>query len=329
MTPTAGLEHLDAWRGPPARGPWREWQHFIICAEGVELLINFSCAFEAGRLEDARLILLAWSGTWSGRVCHHAPERVRLRPGRIDVALGRDRLAFRDGTYRLQVSDRALGLHADLCLRPRTLPAVVQNISLAPGAPLGWLILPHLEVSGLLRVGDRSCPLRHGAAYHDHNWGRFRFGEDFGWEWGQLRSDRLNLVFSRTCDRGGFQVWNQELLVWADSKLVALFHREDLEVYLDGTVTGSALDLPPEMSLLAPGSATGAPASVQIVASRGEMWLQLHLSCQSLARLLIPSQTAPEGVVRLNEVPVVGALSGRLGTLEICEEVTGVFEFVR
>ena len=34
--------------------------------------------------------------------------------------------------------------------------------------------------------------------YHDHNWGRFRWGDDFGWIWGSVLP-RVRLTHGRSC----------------------------------------------------------------------------------------------------------------------------------
>ena len=329
MTPTDGLDWIDAWRGPPARGPWREWQHFIVQHDAATMLINLSCAWQDGRLQSARVILMGWDGRWHGQVLSIPSSQVWLRGGRVDAALADADLSFRDGAYQLRVGRPDTGLEAHLTLTPASLPATVQNVQLAPGCPLGWVILPHLEARGTLRLADDTHRVDGARAYHDHNWGRFRFGDDFAWEWGQVHAGPFHAVFSRTTDRAGGQVSNQELLVWRGPRLVALFHRDELRVRLEGRISASDMDLPAELALLASGGATGVPATVTIQAHRDDRRLTLRCTSQRLARLLVPTQTDLEGLVRLNEVPVQGWIDGQLGKTPVHEEATGVFEFVR
>ena len=55
-------------------------------------------------------------------------------------------------------------------------------------------------------------------AYHDHDWGHFRWGRDFAWEWGfSLPEDPSNpwsLVFVRMSDRSRHQAYTQAVFVW-------------------------------------------------------------------------------------------------------------------
>ncbi len=66
---------------------------------------------------------------------------------------------------------------------------------------IGWRAVPALSVSGSLQDGGLTIDLDGAIAYHDHNWGRWRWGEDIGWEWLAWPSDRGAIVMSRSTDR--------------------------------------------------------------------------------------------------------------------------------
>src|SRR5690606_5897731 len=47
-----------------------------------------------------------------------------------------------------------------------------------------------------------TVPFEGAGAYHDHNWGRWYWGDEIAWDWGcLLASDGTSIVFARTTDR--------------------------------------------------------------------------------------------------------------------------------
>ena len=106
-------------------------------------------------------------------------------------------------------------------------PFVVNNQPLASGARLSWLFVPRLEAHGHVRIGDTRVGLRGAPAYHDHNWGRFRWGADFGWEWGSVLprdlSDPWTIVCMRMTDQRRRRATRQALYAWYEHEPVALW----------------------------------------------------------------------------------------------------------
>src|SRR5262245_52300185 len=96
------LERTDYFRRSPARyggrGAFKEWQHFVVHAPGLMLIINFSVLDEAptagatpsrSGIETARVIVLAnRSGIWDGDVDRIDPERVQIEAGLVDAWFG-------------------------------------------------------------------------------------------------------------------------------------------------------------------------------------------------------------------------------------------------
>ena len=77
----------------------------------------------------------------------------------------------------------------------------------APAAGRGWIawyVVPRLRCRGRATVGGPTRSTSTGAsAYHDHNWGRWHWGDDLGWEWGCFLAPAPGPAFflSRTTDR--------------------------------------------------------------------------------------------------------------------------------
>jgi hypothetical protein len=67
---------------------------------------------------------------------------------------------------------------------------------------IGWRAIPRLEVSGRYAIAERPIDLDRSAAYHDHNWGRWFWGDDIGWEWGAFLTPRgPSFVFTVVTNR--------------------------------------------------------------------------------------------------------------------------------
>ncbi len=67
---------------------------------------------------------------------------------------------------------------------------------------IGWRAIPRLDLLGRFEIAGRPIDLKRSAAYHDHNWGRWHWGDDAGWEWGAFSATLgPTLVFSVITDR--------------------------------------------------------------------------------------------------------------------------------
>ena len=127
------------------------------------------------------------------------------------LRVGRQRIAFRAGRYRVAAAlrDGSVAVRAELA--PAAAPAMIWHDTPVGSGYVNWLIVPDLAVEGTARLPGWRGPLDGWRGYHDHNWGRWWWGEDFGWQWGVAREPAgadgggpgLTVVYDRTSDRGG------------------------------------------------------------------------------------------------------------------------------
>src|SRR5262245_35174841 len=191
--PDTEILHLSHLRGSSAwhygHRAHKEWLHFCVLGGDMELLVNFSLSDGsgpdmAGSLQQARLTVLARSGTWDGDIETFPMGNVFAPPGRLDVRFGANGVRFGDGAFQVHVALRERRVAADLVLVPVTRPIRAPQVPLLDGPPLRWVIVPRLAAHGTVTVGSRVHSLGGDPAYHDHNWGRFHWGQDFAWLWG-------------------------------------------------------------------------------------------------------------------------------------------------
>ncbi len=95
------------------------------------------------------------------------------------------------------------GIEASLIAQPLERAIIVEDrLPFGPGW-ISWRALPRLAVEGRLELLGHEHKLSFFSAYHDHNWGRWRWGDDAGWEWGAFLGQRPGptFVWSRPTNR--------------------------------------------------------------------------------------------------------------------------------
>lgn len=332
------LQNVDFLRWvPPAPGEPRdlkEWQHVLVYTRDVQVLVNFSLLadpFDRGVGWCGRVILLVDRGGWRGGVRRFPASEVSARAGFADVVIGVSRFALEGGGYRVQAEMD--GLKVDLWLDPRTDAALFTNQRLARGRELSWAVVPRLSARGVVVVDGERHELVDAPAYHDHNWGRFRWGDDFTWTWASILPwDSANpwcASLMRLTDRGRGTVRYQALLLWRERTLVRAWRDHELGFELEGLFpTVDAPVVPPVMRLLVDGP-SDVPERITVVAGRGDERVRIRFEVEGLSRLAMPDEVRPDGVTILNEASGAVSMTGTVGGEPISLEGPGVFELIR
>ena len=327
-----------AWLGGQAAH--KEWEHFAILADDVDLLVNFSLCDDVRPgtplgAETPRVVVLLRErdGTWDGEVENFTCTDAIVRRGEIDLRFGENRLHFGD-TFQVTVALRERPIRLALTLRPVTHPAFVPSIPMLDGPPLNWVVVPRLEVRGTLVVDGRNYALDGAPAYHDHNWGHFLWGHDVAWEWGFVLPDDgavpWCVTFVRLTDRRRTTALAHKVLVWKGAELIRIFRESDVrgEASLDHLKTSAVFKIPRPLALAAPGTLTDVPAGFDTWAEANGDRLECRCVPHDVAQVLIPSETEL-GVTIFNEVCARTTVRGRIGGEPV--EFTGrsVMEFIR
>jgi hypothetical protein len=326
---------LDRFRGrpPPSRGlPFREWVHFCVVGPTLTLVVNLSLD-EQGEGFSGRLVVLALergSPGFHGKVESIPPGSVEAHPGFIDLKLGPSSLESRGGALHLQARTEDPAIAVDLTLRPRTMPLQSAPVALGSGA-LHWVVTPSMAVSGAARIGARAHQLDGASCYHDHNWGRFAWGDDFAWEWGYalpIDGATSSFVYSRVLDRRHHREHDRKLCVWSGAHLQRIFAGKQLQVEWHGLLRPAAIPrFPPLMALLAPGLAVDVPESISLAGAYGSDWIEAQVDFEEMAQLLVPDELGT-GVSALSEVSARVSYRGLVCGESLGGEARGIFEFL-
>jgi len=135
-------------------------------------------------------------------------------------------MTVRPDGYRVVIDLPGHDIRGELDLTAMSRPFAVNNQPVGDGR-VSWLFVPRLRADGWLRIGGQEIRFEGNVAYHDHNWGRFRWGGDFGWTWGAILpsgpDDPWSLVFQQMTDRRRLRCLYQALWVWRHDEPAAIF----------------------------------------------------------------------------------------------------------
>jgi hypothetical protein len=346
-TTTDLLERSDYFRRSPARfggrPAFKEWQHFVVHAPGLMLIVNFSvldepapagAASAGSAVEAARVIMLAnRSGIWDGGVDRIDPDGVQIEAGLVDARFGGSAMRLRDGRYHVVAALAHRELAAALEFVPVSAPARANNHPLSAHERLSWLFVPRLVARGTVRAGGEEITIDEAPAYHDHNWGHFRWGNDFSWRFLQMCGDGpagdWSAVMWHVMDGGRNHTRSCGLYLRRGWSEEYVFRGQEVAVECRGLLRQpSLLRVPPVMALVASGGACDVPSALRLEARGGDGSAELDFQSESVAQLLVPSEVSPVGAVTLNEISGRCRLTASAGPHTISLEGPGVLEYV-
>ena len=164
---------------------FKEWYHFVIHRPGRRILINFSLTSETARPGDtglaARVIVIAHDQRWSGAI-ERFDDELDVSPDLGTLIIGGNQMTVGTDGYRMLIDLPRNDIRGELLLMSVSRPFIVNNQPVGDGR-MSWLFVPRMRAHGWLRMGGEEIRFDDDVAYHDHNWGRFQWGGDFGWIW--------------------------------------------------------------------------------------------------------------------------------------------------
>jgi hypothetical protein len=209
-----------------------------------------------------------------------------------------------------------------------TAPAITVDAPVPFGSGwIAWRALPRCAVSGHWSEGGEPSALKDTVAYHDHNWGRWHWGDDAGWEWAALlASDGTTVVMSRTTDR---QHRTGEPLVHAVlGGRWRRFQGRAVTVGLHGRFDGDLLRLPGAMAALHGGrNGPMLPELVGVVADDGVDRIEVEFQPVHACQLITADPMVP-GYGFIHELMGRFTYRGRVDGIDVAGSGLGVFEYV-
>lgn len=315
---------------------FKEWHHFAVHGRGLRLLINFSLfneGVDADRVRLApRVIVIAHAEKWIGALERFDGDALNVSADLGELTIGRNRMTVLPDGYSVVIDLPDKGIQGELHFTSPSRPYVVRNEPVGDGR-ISWLFVPRLRADGWLRIGGLEHRIDNDLAYHDHNWGRFWWGDDFGWTWGTIlpagRQDPWSMVFVQNTDRSRLCCFSQALYVWRDDEPAAIFRHATVRARSEGLLNRAAdCTLPSPMRLLLDGEVPGVPERIDITATRAGNTMHVEFCPDSYARLAQPSEVRLDRSTVLCETGGTTRVHGSINGEDVDFVGTGIFEFL-
>lgn len=313
---------------------YKDWLHLNILdhRSGAVGLVNVSLH---GAPDDTRsravgtaLVHVPDLG-WIGQVEARGFDEAAI--GASSIALERVALAVHHPSATVMASVRDLDHALTLRLSAK---ASAPRVVIDEGVPLGhgwisWYAVPRLAVTGEMTVCDRRIDLAHASAYHDHNWGRWFWGDDLGWEWGCFLAPapQAAFVMSRTTDRAHRRLGRLSLVVCVGHKQ-RTFAGSSVAVEYAGVLDKVQRRVPGAMAALHQDRARPRlPKTVRLKAGDGVDVVTLEFTARAAVQL-VTADPIVRGYGFIHELAGAFTCAGRLGDMELDATGLGMFEYV-
>lgn len=329
---------FDSLRPPGAFDPsapaYKDWLHLNLFdhASGVSGLLNLSLHGPPGdprALAVAAVLVHVPERGWIGGAQVFEQSRARLLPNLISGPGAALAVHHASGTVHASADDRAAAPLIK-CQASAEGPAhmIDQPLPLGSGW-IAWYVVPRLRVTGTLAVGRERFELSRASAYHDHNWGRWHWGEDFGWDWVTFCAERsgFTVVYGRTSDRRR-QLCSPAWLLLRIGAHERRFPAARVRMFQAGRYSGPVHRVPGAMAAFRQDRARPhLPARVQILAGHQSDQLQLDFSVHAAAQIINSDPVIP-GQSFIHELAGHFRAHGRMQDRNFKFDGPGVFEHV-
>jgi hypothetical protein len=332
------VKTVDALRPPsrldPTAAAYKDWLHLNVFdhESGAVGLVNVSLHGSPrdprSRAVGAALFHLPAAG-WVGNL-----EVLGLSEANIGRAsIGLERVAVAADGARGDVLASAR-LPEDELTVDVTATAVSPPLDADLPLPLGprwisWYVIPRLTLRGHIRAAGEALDLAHASAYHDHNWGRWHWGDDLGWEWGCFLAPPPEpaFVLVRTTDRAHRKTSRPLLLVQVGPRRRS-FAGRTVELASEGLLEARPRRLPGSLAALHQDRAVPRlPGRLHVCADDGADRVTLDFRPRASAQM-IAADPAERGYGFVHELVGEFAASWRLRGEERETAGLGVMEYV-
>jgi len=314
------IPHLPAAAAPD----WKDWYHFVLLdvRSGWRAIANVNLG---GGGDDAELqFTLVVHAPGEPARLHGCSRAIAWRPGMVQLrplAIRADEVALHfDGQqFSLRIAPQGVALALDLQARPAAAPLLVTEGSPFGSGFIGWALVPRLAASGRLAVGDAEVEIDAGwFCYQDHNFGRFAWGDDFGWEWIVAHATaadgvELTVVVDLRSDRRHRAGGLPYLFVLAGSQLRKVFLGPAVRLQW---AWSAAAELPPRlpgaMATLLADRPVRRPRAVTLEAADERDRIALEIEVADYLEVVAPANRGP-GLTRIGEASGPATIRLQLG----------------
>ena len=307
----ARIEHLRIPLDDPfSPMDWKDWYHYVLLEPqtGIRVLVNMTAIARPGDGEIQTSFLVTIPSQMLPP--EHRPETTfatfgttfsqAWNPGNIS----RKPLRWQGKGMQLQINgyytqgevqDARSQLSIQFDAYATATPILVTENSPFGSGFIGWGLVPGLQVSGELSVCGQSFPISpHWYCYHDRNFGRFRWGEDIGWEWfvAYVICDDgtpMTLVLDQRTNKDHTERGFPYIFIYIGNELTKVFVGATLQINWHWSDSSTIPPrLPGIMAVLFGDRKLHTPTKLQVTAADEHDQLMIHLNFESIVELIVP-----------------------------------------
>lgn len=299
---------------PESSLDWKDWYHFVLLDldKGVRSLVNINLMGKPGQGEIQVSFLVnipnqlispalqsespvasfgtTFSVEWKLDMVRPFPLLLQGKGFYLEIN-GKNAL--------VQVQDARSQLSIRFQTEAQATPLLVTEDSPFGSGFIGWGLVPGLQVTGELSVCGQNFSINHNwFCYHDRNFGRFRWGEDIGWEWlvAAGKSDdgsNLTFVLDWRTNKDHSQKGMPYIFIYLNNELCKVFLGSSLEINWHWSPSPI---LPPRlpgiMASLFSDRTLKMPQTLQIAAADEQDQLLLKVDFDAATELIVPDNQA-------------------------------------
>lgn len=297
---------------------WKDWYHYILIdpETQIRVLVNVSLMGrpEQGELQTTIMVSLptsdapqpllqaiptnvpvatfgvAFSQPWTVDTVQRHPLRIQGKTVSLTI---------QDDVCLVEAADRRSQLSVQFLGQAKATPLFVTDDSPFGSGFIGWGLIPGLRVSGELSVCQQTFTIdQNWFCYHDHNFGRFRWGEDIGWEWfvaflTDKNGRTFTLVLDKRTNKDHTITGLPYIFIYEGPNLVKTLLGDGLSIDWQWTPRPvKPLRLPGIMASFFSEQALKMPQRLDITATDDQAHLTLSIDFDAAAELIIPDNQA-------------------------------------
>jgi len=166
----------------------------------IVLTYHYRNEFLDPMLPTTQLMIYAPDGKQTARYAVWKPEETYAGADWCDVRMGDSWMKdMGNGNYELSMIINGVGARLNLknIVPGWKLGTGFNYKNEENGLVAGWVVpIPYAHVEGELLLKGETIPVK-GSAYHDHNWGNYRFHKTFSaWYWGRVHNGPYSIDYA-------------------------------------------------------------------------------------------------------------------------------------
>jgi hypothetical protein len=286
---------------------WKDWYHFILIdlQSGLRVLVNITMIGrpQQGEIQVSFIVNLAsaqinqqhqpdtplatfgtaFSLEWQQDMVHHHPLRLSGKGIYLEIDGKHSIVEVRDARAQLSLSFRGEAVAT---------PLLVTEDSPFGSGFIGWGLVPGIQTMGELSIGGQHFNIdQDWFCYHDHNFGRFRWGEDIGWEWFVVFAtcndgQQVTLVLDQRTNKDHSVRGLPYIFIYLGQNLSKIFLGDSLRIRWDWSGSPTLpLRLPGTMASLFAERTLRCPQALQVEAADGQDQLLITVNFDGMTEL--------------------------------------------